>query len=171
MRVRYFVESAFLEMLREKPVGQVRVADILDSVGICKGTFYKYYCDKYDLLQKCFYNEFYREILERSETFEQFHENSLSVFRKAPKIVLHAMTPEDSDSLYGYHSRLAADFLRRDREREGKQTAGEPYESMISLYADNATLFTVEWLGASRHGQTEETLKLIRAARPIALAD
>ena len=170
MRVRFFVESAFLEMLKEKPVGQIHVADILGAVGICKGTFYKYYCDKYDLLQKCFTNEYYGEILGSSHTFDQFTENSLNAFRKSPKTVLHAMSPDDSDSLFAYHTRLTAQFLRRDRERAG-MTENAVSERLIALYAENVTRLTAEWLGAPRHGQTEDALGLIRAARPALLLE
>ena len=155
-------------MLKTKPVTQIYVSHIIEEVGICKGTFYKYYRDKYDLLQKCFYHEYYAEILEHAETFEQFAVGCLNAFRKVPKIARHAMT-EDRDSVFGYHSRLSYEYLLKDRERQGKETEGEFCVYLLKFYADSATQIMVDRLGSPHMGQTEEIMRLIRGAMPQAL--
>lgn len=168
MKIEYFVENALLSMLKTKPITQIFVSNLIEEVGICKGTFYKYYNDKYDLLRKCFYNAFYRKIMERSETFEQFVGNCLKEFRKASNIVLHAMEYEGFDSLFEYHNHLLADCLVKDRVKAGQETEGL-YAEMIHFYARGITKLTCDWLSDPRDRQVEEIMGLIRATVPVGL--
>ncbi len=169
MRPERFLEAELLNRLKTKPVTQIYVSDLIAGVGICKATFYKYYCDKYDLLQKCFYHEFYEEILAHAATFEQFAAASLSAFRKSPKTVVHAMICEDPSSIFSYHSGLVKSFLVRDRIAAGKETEGEFTGEILRIYADDVTRATVEWLSAPKLVSAEERMRLIRGLFPAAL--
>lgn len=171
MKIERYVESVLLGLLKTKPMSQIYVSKIIDDVGICKGTFYKYYCDKYDLLQKCFFHEYYDEVLSESETFEQFVLNSLAAFRKSPKVVLHAMTAEDSNSIFGYHSKLVYEYIVKDRIAQGKPTEGEFYEYVMHFYANSVTQIFVDWLGAPKLSAPEEVMRIVRGMLPRALDD
>ena len=54
-RVRYtrsIIQTAFLDLLRQKPVEKITVREICDKAEINRSTFYKHYQDCYDLLDK-----------------------------------------------------------------------------------------------------------------------
>ena len=54
-RVRYtrgVIQTAFLDLLRQKPVEKITVREICDKAEINRSTFYKHYQDCYDLLDK-----------------------------------------------------------------------------------------------------------------------
>ena len=54
-RVRYtrmIMQTAFLELLRQKPVSKITVCEICEKAEINHNTFYKHYHDCYDLLDK-----------------------------------------------------------------------------------------------------------------------
>lgn len=163
MNTERFLERTLLDMLKTKTVTQIFVSDLLAEVGVCKATFYKHYCDKYDLLQKTFQNVYYGEILAHAETFDQFVSLSLSAFRKTPKIVLHAMPPEDQSGLFGYHCGLLEEYLRRETDSD----AG--CERTARVYARTVTQVTVDWLSAPRLAPAEEIVRLIRALYPTGL--
>ena len=165
MNTERFLERALFDMLKTKPVTRVFVSDLLGEVGVCKATFYKHYCDKYDLLQKCFRNSFYAEILAHAENFDQFVAQSLSSFRKNPKVVLNAMPPEDPSGLFGYHVGLLCGFLRK----ENGFRAGGSNENLIRAYARTVTEVTLEWLSSPRLAPAEEIMRLIRALYPSGL--
>lgn len=166
MKIECYVEASLLSMLKAKPVAQIYVSKIIEEVGICKGTFYKYYRDKYDLLQKCFYNEYYRDILEHAETLEQFFMGCLAAFRKSPKIVLHAMAPEDPDSLFSYNSRLAYEYIVKDRLREEAFERGKTVEYVMRFYSESVTRLMLDLLNAPRPDRPEDALELLRGIRP-----
>lgn len=54
-RVRYtkmVIKDSFVKLLAEKPLTKVTVKEICELAEINRATFYKYYCDPYDLLDK-----------------------------------------------------------------------------------------------------------------------
>lgn len=54
-RVRYskmVIKNVFIEKLREKPIDKITVSEICSSAEINRATFYKYYENPYDLLDK-----------------------------------------------------------------------------------------------------------------------
>ncbi|MCR5469029.1 MAG: TetR/AcrR family transcriptional regulator [Lachnospiraceae bacterium] len=54
-RTRYtkmVVKNVFLELLKEKPLEKVTVKEICERAEINRGTFYKYYDNPFDLMQK-----------------------------------------------------------------------------------------------------------------------
>ena len=54
-RVRYtrmIIQTAFLELLQQKPVSKITVREICDKAEINRSTFYKHYQDCYDLMDK-----------------------------------------------------------------------------------------------------------------------
>lgn len=166
MRIEPQVENTLLNLLKAKPFTQIYVSDLLEEAGICKGTFYKYYRDKYALLQRCFRNHYYGEIEAHSQNFDEFAFNTLVCFRKTPKIVLHAMIPGESESIYGYNARLFSERLASDRRAAGKTADGEPCGVFLRLYAENVTGLIFEWLGERGARKAEEMMAVIRGAMP-----
>ena len=54
-RIRYtkmVIQDAFIALLKEKPVNKVTVKEICDRAQINRATFYRYYRDPFDLLDK-----------------------------------------------------------------------------------------------------------------------
>lgn len=54
-RVRYtqmVIKNSFTKLLEQKPLNKVTVKEICELSEINRATFYKYYCDAYDLLEK-----------------------------------------------------------------------------------------------------------------------
>ena len=54
-RVRYtkmVIKNSFAKLLAEKPLAKVTVKEICELSEINRATFYKYYCDPFDLLDK-----------------------------------------------------------------------------------------------------------------------
>lgn len=54
-RVRYtklVIKDAFISLLKEKPLNKVTVKEICALAGINRATFYRYYCDPFDLLDQ-----------------------------------------------------------------------------------------------------------------------
>lgn len=65
-RVRYtkmVIKNSFISLLKEKPINKITVKEICELSEINRATFYKYYCDAYELLEKM-EQEFLNELLE-----------------------------------------------------------------------------------------------------------
>lgn len=86
-RVRYtkmIIKVNFIELLGKKPINKITVKEICDLAEINRATFYKYYMDAYDLMDKI-----EEEILEELQSIMQpsIHEGiSKTVVRMLEKI-------------------------------------------------------------------------------------
>lgn len=72
-RVRYtqmVIKNSFIKLLEQKPLNKVTVKEICELSEINRATFYKYYCDAYDLLEKLeaeFLNELQNNVHESAQ--------------------------------------------------------------------------------------------------------
>lgn len=62
MNTKSILLSAMHDIMLEKPFAQITVQDILDRSGVSRGTFYKYYQDKYELANSYLSNYITTEI-------------------------------------------------------------------------------------------------------------
>lgn len=72
-RTRYtkmMIRESFIQLLKEQPVSKITVTKICEMAEINRATFYKYYEDAFDLLQKL-EQELLEEILNSLSQFEQ----------------------------------------------------------------------------------------------------
>ena len=54
-RVKYtkdIIKSTFIELLKEKEINKISVSELCNKADINRATFYRYYIDIYDLLEK-----------------------------------------------------------------------------------------------------------------------
>ncbi len=47
------IQRAFIKLLSEQSFQQLTVQNIITKAGVARGTFYRYYLDKFDLLNRC----------------------------------------------------------------------------------------------------------------------
>lgn len=169
MKISYYLERSLLKLLKTKSIDEIYVIEIIDEIGTCKGTFYKYYRDKYDLLFHCFQDCIYKDIPETSENWNEFISRLLSVFKENAAVVLNSFVSADMNSVRHYNEGVIRQFIVSERERRGVETAGATYEYALNMYAVYVTDIIMDWL---RHGcktPTEETVALINATMPVIL--
>ena len=54
-RVKYtknIIKESFVELLRKKDINKITVSELCEKADINRATFYRYYIDVYDLLEK-----------------------------------------------------------------------------------------------------------------------
>ena len=115
MKIEYYIETTLLKFLKTKKIDSIRVIDLIDEIGICKGTFYKYYQDKYHLLICSFQNHFYNGILNGAQTWESFLSRSMNSFKNSPSIIINAYFSEnagaDEDEYYAYSADVFTHYV------------------------------------------------------------
>lgn len=70
-KTKKMLKEGLLVLLKEKPISQITVIELCDSVDINRGTFYYHYDDIYDMLstiEEEFFNEFYEIIIRDLES-------------------------------------------------------------------------------------------------------
>lgn len=166
MNMKKYFEQGMLALLERKGIDSITVAEIIEEVGSCKGTFYKHYIDKYHLCCQSLQNYIYGGIPEESKSWEELIMQCLAVFEKHDKVILHAFDSEDINSPKNYFNRLLAEFFVRN-------CGGEPDAAMntlaIRLYCANVTDLILRWLSDGCKESRPEVFHLISAVMPQAI--
>jgi AcrR family transcriptional regulator len=80
---RKVIREAFLQLLQEKPIGKITVAEICDIADIHRGTFYQHYHDVYELLETI-----EGELFEKLKEIQPMLENSMSSLTSAAVVMI-----------------------------------------------------------------------------------
>ena len=113
--------GALSKLLHEKSLDKLSVTDIIKESGVCRATFYRYYSDKYDLL-----NSNYKKILE--DTLFRFNEGMAyvdvmhllySVLQQNIKLFQNAFRSSDANSLKNYIYDMSMDFFLNTLKKNG----------------------------------------------------
>ncbi len=55
------------ELLRKRPIDKISVTTICDNIGIDRKTFYRYFKDKYDVIDWIYYHDFFKDMQPQPE--------------------------------------------------------------------------------------------------------
>lgn len=167
MNTKKYIEATLLELLRAKSIDKIKVNEIIRVVGTCKGTFYKYYRDKYELLISCFRNNYYNELTGKADNWEDFVMGCLSAFEKVSGVVVNAFDSRDVNSVRYYHEHLITEYLKKELKKHGEPTKTEAFT--VNVCAIAYTDIMLNWLNGSIKGSKEQIISCMKAAMPQAI--
>lgn len=165
MKIEYYIETALFKFLKTKPIDCIRVIDLIEETGICKGTFYKYYQDKYQLLIRSFKNYYYNDILKDADSWEKFVERSLNAFKSNPAVIINAFDSLDINSLRTYHEQLLRGYFFKGNREE----ADEYYEFSADVFTHYVTNIILDWLKGKCAETNKQVINKMKAIMPVAL--
>lgn len=168
MYTKKYLETAMLSLLKKKPIQKIRVNEIIREIGTCKGTFYKYYRDKYELLLKCFQTNFYESICSVSTNWESFMYNFLDFAEKNSVLVLNAYDTTDINSIRYYHETLIADYILNEL-KESNKNFDMTNKLAVEICAANYTNLMLKWLESGVKETKESIIESMRDTMPHSL--
>lgn len=166
MNARKYIEEALIDLLDKKSIDKIKVSEVIREVGTCKGTFYKYYCDKYALLQRCFENRVYAKVADAD--FETFMRQCLEEFAKIPRATVNAFDSRDVNSLKYYHEALIVARLKTRAQESGVDVGRTELMSM-QICAAGCTEIMLQWLKSGAKETVDELITYMNAAVPGAI--
>lgn len=169
MNMKKLFEQSMWELLERKSIGSITVNMLVEQVGSCKGTFYKYYLDKFDLCCACLKNRLYQEI-RTDGGFYGFCASALEVFRQNAVVMRHAFDSDEINSVRHFHEKLTAETLYgvTGIDSDGATNAEKV---CVESYARTVTAMTVDWLSRSCKESAADVLSYITAVAPQLIAE
>lgn len=165
MKIEFFLENTLMDLLKVKSIDNIHVKDIIAELGICKGTFYKYYQDKYDLVIHVFENKFFHE-LDDVVSWQEFILGSLRNFRRSPEVVYNAFLSTDINSISRYYeARIKQLFLESHTEQKTAAEAQE-IEYAVNILTRLVKETIMVWLKGGCIEKDEEVLTMIKRLMP-----
>ncbi len=166
MKIEFFLENTLMDLLKEKSIDNIHVKDIIAELGICKGTFYKYYQDKYDLVLHVFENKFLHEV-EGVTSWQEFIVGSLRTFRRSPEVVYNAFLSNDINSISNYYeARIKKLFLENRAAKKLNNSDGQEVEYAVNILTKLVKETVMVWLKGGCAEREEDVLAMIKRLMP-----
>jgi AcrR family transcriptional regulator len=158
-----------MKLLQQKSIDNIRVTDIIDDMGISKGTFYKYYQDKYDLLRSTFDHYFYDEASNECKEPKEFMQNCMTAFRRMPTAVYNAFCSTDVNSIRNYHEQRYRAFVEEYYARNGFDPQYVYTQYALNFYAREVSGILLRWLKNGCKQSDEEMHTFFYCILPVSL--
>lgn len=119
MDMRKHFEQHALELLEKVTIDDVTVSKVINDVGSCKGTFYKYYLDKYDLCVNALKNGVYSRLNVEETNWNTFVKNYLTLVDENAEVFNNAFVSNDINSPRAYNESLINGVLTNIAKKNG----------------------------------------------------
>ena len=157
------IAECFMSLLNEKTLDKITVKDIVDTCGINRSTFYYYYEDVYDLLNKILEFETGKitESHKECDTWVEGVEEAMSFALMNKKAVMHIYKSVSREKLEKYIRSVVSSAMISAIRHQAKDT--DASQDDIALVADVYMYMLVgmifKWL---EDGMLEEPMDTIR---------
>lgn len=170
MNVKIFLRQSLIEVLKREKMDDISVREIIEPIGSCKSTFYKYYQDKYELLIDTFNSYFYKTTREedpraRFGTADKFLKEMLAAFSACPIVAVNAFSSPDLNAVREYHENIFCRLLSYDYLGVDFDSAPKNFRTSVKVYAKNVTALLLEKISDDTASE-KEFFDLVYDIRP-----
>lgn len=170
-RMRYRFADVMKECMRKAPVEKITVKEITETCGTTRQTFYRYFQDKYDLI-----NWYFDKIL--LESFEHMGEgktilegltNKLHYIEDEKLFFKAAFKNDDQNNLRDHDFHLILDFYTERLEKKFGHKLSNHLKFLLEMYCQGSVYMTVQWVFGAVKGTPEELAQALVSAMPVEL--
>ena len=171
--MKYRLAEAMKTCMRTMPVEKITVKEIDQECGTTRQTFYRYFLDKYDLI-----NWYFDKIL--LESFEHMGEGTTVYeglckkfqYIEEEKLFFKAAFRNDQQNCLREHDfQLILAFYTRQIEEKTKEPISENLRFLLEMYCQGSIYMTVQWVLGERKSTPQEMAKALVSAMPSELYD
>ncbi len=166
MDMKKHFELSMQKLLKEKCIDKITINELIDDVGSCKGTFYKYYIDKYDLCYKCLLNNVYSKINFNETDWQLFLVNFIKVFSENSKVIYNAFDSTDINSTRHYNERMLSEVISSLLQSKGVDVN----DKFVRFTLESSGIFITSvfyyWMKNGKKESIEELCEMIRSIIP-----
>lgn len=171
--MKYRLAEAMKTCMRTMPVEKITVKEIVQECGTTRQTFYRYFLDKYDLI-----NWYFDKILLKS--FEHMGEGTTVYeglckkfqYIEEEKLFFKAAFRNDQQNCLREHDfQLILAFYTRQIEEKTKEPISENLRFLLEMYCQGSIYMTVQWVLGERKSTPQEMAKALVSAMPSELYD
>ncbi|MEI3327292.1 MAG: TetR/AcrR family transcriptional regulator C-terminal domain-containing protein [Thomasclavelia sp.] len=145
---KYIFAQAIKELIKNRPLDKITVTDIVIKAGMTRQTFYRYFMDKYDLVNWYFEKlvlKSFRQMENGCSLYEalclkfEFIQNEHSFFKEAFK-------SNDYNNLINYDFSCIYSFYKKIIERNLGHQVDKDIDFLLQMYCKGSIDMTVDWI-------------------------
>ena len=158
--------QAIKELMNEKPLVKISIADIVDRCQMNRQSFYYHFRDKYDLVNWIFYTELITE-LQNSSNKDEYEElkNICRYLYDNRALYINALKFTGQNSFYEYFGEVIYQLLKAAFTESFGNSDQSDFNAMF--YADALRACIFRWLTSGAKMPPDEFVGKIRSALAI----
>ena len=162
------IMKTFLEMLEYKSLDKITIKDIIEKEEINRNTFYYYFDDIYDLIDKIFeaeLNDVLKMTKEDSSFYDAYVRNAAIIFDHK-QAISHIYHSKSSEIVRQYIEKVTTVFVERfvRKEAEGRHLSEEGVEFITFFYSSAIVASTLRWVEEGMPSYRENFLKTVSSS-------
>ena len=172
-KMKYRLAAAMKKCMERMPVEKVTVKEIVEECGTTRQTFYRYFLDKYDLIN-WYFDKILSESFKHMGTGETVYESLVRKFRFIEHERLFfdaAFRYDDQNSLRDHDYREIHAFYTNMIESRTKEPLGSELNFILEMYCRGSVYMTTRWVSGEIEYTPEEMAKRLVEAMPAVLAE
>ena len=165
-RTKRALAQAIKELMNEKPLVKISIADIVDRCQMNRQSFYYHFRDKYDLVNWIFYTELITE-LQNSSNKDEYEElkNICRYLYDNRAFYINALKFTGQNSFYEYFGEVIYQLLKAAFNESFGNSDQSDFNAMF--YADALRACIFRWLTSGAKMHPDEFVGKIRSALAI----
>ena len=171
--MKYRLAEAMKTCMITMPVEKITVKEIVQECGTTRQTFYRYFLDKYDLIN-WYFDKILLESFEHMGEGKTVYEGLCKKFQyiEEEKLFFKAAFRNDQQNCLREHDfRLILAFYTRQIEEKTKEPISENLRFLLEMYCQGSIYMTVQWVLGERKSTPQEMAKALVSAMPSELYD
>lgn len=166
MDMKKHFEQGIMVLLRTQTIDDIKVSKIVEEVGACKGTLYKYYLDKYDLCNKAIESFVYSNVNFDAATFDEFFLNYIQELDKHRVVFVNACHSADVNSVRKLNADKIMDMLVKFAKQHRVSVEDPVNHFVFRTFADTLTSMVLEYVGSQSTKSCDKFMVYVRAVMP-----
>lgn len=169
---RYKFAKSIKELMHKQSLDKITVTDIVSNTTLTRQTFYRYFKDKYDLV-----NWYFRKMAEQS--IAQMNEGAslkeglmkkFQFIQEEKVFFTQAFKSNDYNSLVQYDFEYIYEFYKQMIEQKQSQKCDQQMDFLLQMYCRGSVDMTVEWVETGMKMSIDEITDLLIQALPPMLS-
>lgn len=148
-RVKSILAASIEDLVQRKNIADISVKDIVSNWDVSRATFYRYFKDKYELMNWVFQKEL-NELLEEYPHLSQWKEVtlvSIQIIYKNKKYYENIARYKNQNSVIEHVSeRTHFYFISRLEEKFGKDKVSKSLRKSVEFYCAGITYLLLDWI-------------------------
>lgn len=172
-KTKFWLAESLIDLMSTHSINKITVKDIVDNCGLTRQTFYRYFKDKYDLV-----NWYFEKIADKSFkkmdnglTLEEGLIKKFQYIRKEQNFFRQAFLIEDCNSLINYDFECIYHFYLNIIKRKTSGKITDDLNFSLRLYCHGAIAMTIEWIKNDLNPCEEKMARYLIDSMPKQLLD
>ncbi|MDE8701475.1 TetR family transcriptional regulator [Adlercreutzia equolifaciens] len=137
--------AAFLKLTEDRTVEDVTILDLCNQADISKQTFYRYFTDKYALMEECYERELYRLFSDKNTSWDEKLTKYFGLLRRFGQSIPSGRSFARSVAMEECNVKLYRDVLNAHLAAQGADIEGDAIKFAVDREARSAIAMVREW--------------------------